>query len=110
MIVPLPQAKRKFIADQRVKRLSARAIRKLSAALHNSAKILSDTERETDIDPVSFARAFVPFREDMRLLSEQEQREFQYALQLYLSGALDSEEWRKIVSRLSELRRAKAMP
>lgn len=104
-ITTLPTWKREYISGQRTKKLSARVKHQLSTALYNSAK---KREYKVDIDPVSFARAFKPFREDMRLLSEQEQCEFECALQRYLAGALDSEEWRKIVSRLSALRRIAA--
>ena len=107
-ITPLPKEKRKFIADQRVKRLSTRARRKFLNALANVSDVDISSHTASDVHPSEFARAFSNFQADMALLSDEEQLKFQNALRWVLCGTLDSEHWKTIVMNLSALRRAAA--
>lgn len=71
-------------------------------------------ERQTrtvpDVDPIEFAKAFAHFAPDMELLSAEEQERFQSMLRGYLAGVIDHDEWRRVVSVLSALRRAATPP
>lgn len=104
-IIALPTAKRKLIAIQRAKKLAARAATKLTYQLQNTNRMNIQSNAILEVDPINFARAFDVFRVDMALLSERQQLEFQHALRRYLSGDLDSEQWRHIVFKLGALRR-----
>lgn len=107
-ITPISKTRREFIAARRDAKRFVRSAKRLSDALSRSAKYVATPDGDVDVDPVSFARAFDVFRADMQLLAECEQDEFRCTLRKYLAGAVDSEEWRQLVSKLSALRRIAA--
>ena len=110
-IQPIGFEKRRFIETKRQARLHARARMKMKRTLGSSAEPQEVvTPTADDLDPVEFARAFRPFREDMDLLPEEDQRHFQNLLRGYLLGNIDHEVWRRAVSALSELKRAHTPP
>ena len=87
--------------------------RKDRLAKAKAGRVLRDERRTrttADVDPIEFARAFVPFASDMELLSNEEQERFQFMLRGYLAGIIDHEEWRRVVAALSALRRAATPP
>ena len=100
-------------ATIRPSKLPAPPSRKDRLAKAKACRVLRaelQTRPAPDVDPVEFARAFRPFREDMDLLSEDDQHNFQKLLRGFLLGKVDHEMWRRAVNALSELKRAHIPP
>lgn len=102
--------KQNYIERKRQVRLKTRALKKFSRKLSTPEHLKIEKTTAYEIDPVEFSRAFRPFREDMDLLSEDDQHNFQKLLRGYLLGKVDHEMWRRAVNALSELKRAHIPP
>ena len=109
-IRPVSIEKRRLIETKRQARLQSKARMKASGKLNSTQYQAVDVATVHEIDPVEFARAFQPFREAMKLLSEEEQAHFQNLLRGYLLEMIDHETWRRAVGALRELRQAHTPP
>lgn len=102
-IRPLPAEKRASIARHRHQKKIRRNQLKASKAF---GLVPEKTGSFWNVDEIEFSRAFALYRADMELLSPEEQSRFIDALMAYLSGALDPEAWRCVVSSLGALRKS----
>lgn len=109
-ISAVPIHKRRSIELARQQRLEARArwkAKRLDEKLQDAVQPFAIVP---DVDPVEFARAFRPFRDDMELLEPEDQEQFKNLLIGYLAGSVDHEVWRRAVGNLRALKRACAPP
>lgn len=109
-ISALPVHKSQSIERARQKRLETRARQKSKRVSEQLENVAQPATYAREVDPVEFARAFRPFREDIELLEHEDQEQFKSLLMGYLSGCLDHEIWRRAVGNLSALKRACAPP